>query len=99
MLYVRLCYDAPGMGSLRDELRAAHRAYLKPFVEGERSARVVQAGALCISDIDDTQQGSCFIVEASSRAELHRFHEEDPFTKAGIYGRVEMVRWSRAIGN
>lgn len=99
MLYLRTCFDAPGTDALRNEIRSVHRAYLKPFVEGEKPVHLLQAGPLCVSDTDDTNLGSFFIVEAPSLSDVQEFHDGDPFTKAGVYGRVELVRWDRHIGN
>jgi uncharacterized protein YciI len=98
MLYLRVCFDRPGMGALRNKLRAEHRAYLKPFVESGSSVRLVQAGPMCISDTDDTNLGSFMIVEASSAEEVRRFHDADPFALADIFGRVEICRWDKHIG-
>lgn len=99
MLYLRICFDAPGMGERRDEIRATHRTYLKPFVDRGQLVRIIQAGPMCISDTDGTNLGSFLIVEAPSLAAVQRFHNEDPFTKAGIYDRVDLLRWDRHIGN
>jgi uncharacterized protein YciI len=98
MFYLRSCFDKPGMGSLRNEFRASHREYLKPFVEEGRTVRIVTAGPMCISDTDDTNIGSFTILEAPSIEEVEVFHKNDPFTLRDIFGRVEIVRWDRHIG-
>jgi uncharacterized protein YciI len=54
---------------------------------------------MCVSDGDDTNLGSFMIVDAPSFADLQRFHDNDPFTKGGVYGAVRLVRWDRHIGN
>lgn len=98
MLYLRICYDAAGMGELRDQIRAEHRAYLKPFVDKNARVRVVQAGPMCTDDSLATNLGSFMIMEAPCLEELERFHDGDPFTVAGIYDRVELICWDRNIG-
>ena len=99
MLYLRICFDKPGVEALRNDVRAEHREYLKPFTERGSSVFIYQAGPMCVSDIDDTNLGSFLIVEAKSLEEVRSFHEEDPFTKAGVYGDVRVVRWDRHINN
>ncbi len=98
MYYLRTCFDKPGMGELRNEHRSSHREYLKPFVEEGRAVRIILAGPMCVSDSDDTNLGSFMIVEAPSIGDVETFHNNDPFTLRGIFGRVEIVRWDRHIG-
>ncbi len=98
MFYVRSCFDKPGMGDARNHFRASHREYLKAFLEEGAEVRIVMAGPMCVSDSDDTNLGSFMIVESSSMAHVEAFHNGDPFTVQGIFGRVEIVRWDRHIG-
>ena len=98
MLYLRICYDAPGTGALRNEVREEHRAYLRQFVGGERDTKLVRAGPMCVSDTDDTNFGSFMIVEAPSIDHLRRLHADDPFTRAGVFARAELCRWDQHIG-
>lgn len=93
MLYVRMCLDKPGSSSLRDAVRDEHRSYVRSAL-----INVVQAGPLCAGDADETNIGSFFIVEADSRDEVIRFHENDPTTKAGLYQEVLIYRWDKHIG-
>jgi len=98
MLYIRVCYDKPGMGELRDRLRNNHRAYFKPnLAGGDAAVRLVQAGPLCTSDTDTTNIGSFMILEAKSHADVMEFNDGDPFTAAKLYERVEIHRWDRHV--
>ncbi|MFM0168239.1 YciI family protein [Paraburkholderia sediminicola] len=97
MLYVRLCFDKLGTAELREQLRADHRAYFKPNLLTDAVPHLVQAGPLCVSDNDDTNLASFMILEATSLDEVVRFHDGDPFTKAGLYDRVYIHRWDRHI--
>ena len=99
MLYLRNCFDKLGMGAMRNELRMQHREYLKPYLEPGRPVRIIQAGPICTSDTDDTNLGSFLILEADSLAAVEQFQTGDPFTTAGIYGDVRLVRWDRHIQN
>ncbi len=60
--------------------------------------KTIQAGPLCAGDTDDTNTGSFFIVEADTREQVVKFHENDPLTKAGLYGEVLIHRWDKHLG-
>lgn len=98
MLYIRLCFDKTGTSALREELRASHRAYFKPNLAPDAAVRMVQGGPLCINDSDDTNLASFMIIEAPSHEQVQEFHENDPFTKAGLYEKTYIHRWDRHIG-
>lgn len=91
MLYLRLCLDKAGALALRQEYRADHRAYLQ-----SGAGTIVQAGPLL--GADGEMVGSMIILEADSLEEVGRFHEGDPFTKAGLFGQVHLLQWDRHIG-
>jgi uncharacterized protein YciI len=93
MLYVRLCFDKPNSGALRERLRPEHRAYLR-----SGAIKLVQAGPLCVGDTDSTNLASFMVVEADSRDQVLRFHENDPFTMGGLYGDVHIYRWDKHFG-
>lgn len=93
MLYIRMCFDKPNSGELRERLRPEHRAYLR-----SGTITLVQAGPLCVSDTDDANLASFMIVEADSHDQVLRFHENDPFTSGGLYGEVHIHRWDKHFG-
>lgn len=99
MLYLRICFDKPGTGELRNAVRAEHREYLAPFLKGAGGVRIVQAGPMCISDSDDTNLGSFLILDADTLQAVEKFHLADPFTQADIFGDVRLVRWDRHINS
>jgi uncharacterized protein YciI len=92
MLYVRLCVDKPGTDKLRNLHRSAHREYLASGI-----AKLVQAGPLVSSD-DTKDVGSFMVVEADSLAAVQRFHDNDPFTVAGLFEDVRIHRWDKHVG-
>ena len=98
MLYIRLCFDKAGQLELRNRMREEHRAYLKPHAAQGAVPHMLQAGPLCVSDEDDTNIASFMILEADNIEQARRFHEGDPFTKAGLYERVYIHRWEKHIG-
>jgi len=98
MFYLRSCFDKAGIGDIRNQFRASHREYLKPFVDGGKTVRIIMAGPMCVSDTDDTNLGSFMVLEAQSIENVETFHRNDPFTLRGVFGRVDIVRWDRHIG-
>lgn len=91
MLFLRLCIDKPNVLELRKEHRDDHRAYLASGV-----ADIVQAGPLF--DQSGEMAGSMIIVEANDLAEVRKFHDDDPFTRADLFDKVLLYKWDRHIG-
>ncbi len=89
---MRLCFDRPGVELLRDQHRAAHRAYL-----AAGDVKLVQAGPL-MDDENKKNIASFMIVEADSLDQVKRFHDGDPFTKAGIFQTTFIHIWEKHIG-
>jgi uncharacterized protein len=92
MLYIRVCIDKTGTEPLRDQHRSAHRDYLASGV-----AKVVLAGPL-LADHGAQNVGSFMVVDADSHAAVQQFHDNDPFTKAGLFGEVLIHRWDKHVG-
>ena len=100
MLYLRICFDKQGGGELRDKLRTTHREYVGSHVGTRKNGvTVVQGGPMCVGDDVSNNLGSFLVVEADSLNDAQRFHDDDPFTRAGLFERAHVVRWDRHIGN
>ena len=100
MLYLRICFDKSDGGALRDQLRQRHREYIGAHVGQTRNGiAVVQGGPMCATDDISRNVGSFLVVEAETLEAVRRFHDEDPFTGAGLFERSDVVRWDRHIGN
>ena len=93
MLFIRLCFDRPGVGAQRDEHRARHRAYLAD----SGIAKLIQAGPL-MDDTNDHNIASFMIIEADDLETAWRFHEGDPFTKAGLFEKSFVHIWEKHMG-
>lgn len=91
MPYLIETFDKPDSAEVRMANRPEHVAYLKANV-----SKLLAAGAK-LSDDGETMLGSFYIVDTDDRAEAERFLEGDPFTKAGLPARVEIVRWRKAF--
>ena len=85
--------DKPDHQSLRQHWRPAHLAFLEANV-----GRLLAAGAK-LSDDGTSAFGSAYIVDVEERAAAERFIGEDPFSKAGLFGRVEITRWRKGFFN
>ena len=97
MLYIRICYDKPGVEDLRKRLRGQHLAYVKPNMAAGSVVRVLHGGPLCANDVDKTYVGSFMVLEAKRRDDVKKFHDEDPFTAGGLYERADIQRWDQHI--
>ena len=93
MLYVRLCLDAPGSFDLRMKHRPERQQYLD-----SGAIKIVEAGPLCAGDNADVYVGTFMMIEADSREEVVAYHDNDPFTKAGIYERSFIMKFKKNIG-
>ena len=93
MLWVITCVDNPNTAKIRDEHLKPHREYL-----GSQKKILVLAGAT--QNDDGTEAiGSCFIVNAGSRAEAKAFSDGDPFTKNGVFSNVTITRMRKGQWN
>ena len=87
-----VCADKPGALEQRLALRPTHVDYLKTQ---EPIIRV--AGPLL--DADGKMCGSLFVVEADDIAGARAFSDNDPFTKAGVFARVQVNAFTKTMGS
>ncbi len=93
MHYIIHCLDKPGALPTRLAHYEAHKAYL-----GKAAIRNVISGPLVAED-GETMIGSCFLVEADSKAEAIAFNQGDPFHAAGIWARVDIHPFNKRVDN
>jgi uncharacterized protein YciI len=89
--YAIITRDKPNSLQLRNDTRAEHLDYLT-----KRQDLLLAAGA----QVDDAGQGGyggILIVDTEDRAEAEAFIRDDPFTKAGLFSGIEVVRWRKAF--
>jgi uncharacterized protein YciI len=89
--YAIITRDKPNSLQLRNDTRAEHLEYLTKHQD-----KLLAGGA----QVDDTGQGGyggILIVDTDDRAEAEAFIRDDPFTKAGLFGGIEVVRWRKAF--
>jgi hypothetical protein len=78
------------------ELRLANRqAHLQ--WAGEFSHKIAMAGPV-LSDDGETMIGSTFVIEFDTLAEAQGWATEDPYAKAGLFDRTEIIPFLWLIG-
>ena len=93
MPYAIITRDKPNSLQLRNDTRQPHIEYLTAHKD-----KLLAAGA----QVDDQGQGGyggIIIVDTEDRAEAEAFIQNDPFTKAGLFSGIEVVRWRKAFFN
>lgn len=93
MPYAIITFDKPNSLDLRLQVRDEHLAYLDA-----NKGKLLAAGA----KVDDEGQGGyggLIVVDTEDRAEAEAFIQNDPFTKAGLFAGIEVVRWRKAFFN
>lgn len=89
--FMLACFDKADSLALRMATREAHLAYM-----GDKREVVKLAGPL-LDDAGD-MAGSLLIVEAPDLAGAKAFNADDPYTKAGLWDRVEIKAFRASIG-
>lgn len=85
--------DAPGKAKVRAEARPAHRARLR---DHDHPLKVHIGGPL----LDDAGEmcGTMLIIEAEDKEAVGHYLAGDPYSKAGVYGRVEVHGYNWGLG-
>jgi uncharacterized protein len=90
MLFALICDDKPGGLEIRKANRTDHLAYLR------ETGVVVQAGPFL--DESGAMTGSLVVVDVPDRAAAEAWAAADPYAKAGLFERVTIRPWHRAVG-
>ncbi|MEM7022970.1 MAG: YciI family protein [Pseudomonadota bacterium] len=93
MPYAIITKDKPNSLDLRNEVRGVHLEYLNANLD-----RLLAAGAQ-IEDDGSGGHGGLIIVDTDDRKEAEDFIANDPFTKAGLFEDINVVRWRKAFFN
>jgi uncharacterized protein YciI len=91
MPFMIVTFDKKDHKHVRDAHRAAHYAHLERYMP-----KLIASGGLR-NDPDDEFIGGLIVLDTDSREEAQRFADTDPFTIAGLYERVKIVRWRPAF--
>ena len=91
MQFVLFCEDKPGAEALRLETRDAHLAYV-----GTLGDKIKLAGPM-LSDDGEHMIGSMFIIKADAIDEVRALNAADPYTQAGLFGRVAVHPFRQVV--
>jgi uncharacterized protein YciI len=98
MLYAILAEDLPGALERRVATRAAHVERLKALQD---EGRLILAGPHPAIDASDPGpagfSGSLIVAEFASREAAIAWAAEDPYAKAGVYGKVTVKPFRKAL--
>ena len=87
--------DKPGQQALRQQIRPAHRDYLR---NPHPHRIVVRLGGPTL-DHSGRMNGTLLVVEASSFSAVQGFIADDPYMQAGLFEHVEIRPWNWGLGN
>ncbi len=90
-LFALMCFDKPDSLALRMANREDHLAYAR-----EHMSMIRVAGPL-LDDAGD-MAGSMFLIEAEDSATVNAFNAADPYTRAGLFERVDIRGWRVTLG-
>jgi len=85
--------DKPDAVSVRLANRDKHLEWA-----GEYSDRIAMAGPV-LSDNGETMIGSTFVIEFDSLEDAKAWAKQDPYAKAGLFDRTEIIPFKWLIGN
>lgn len=83
MQFVMIAHDRPDAAALRRQVRPDHLAYIETIPQN-----VVFGGPLL--DDEGNPRGSIIVYEAADRAALDALIANDPYTRANLFGTVEI---------
>jgi len=89
MPYIIETFDKPDSLALRKSTRDEHLDYLDANM-----GKLLACGAKLKDDGSDAG-GGLYIVDVETRAEAEAFIAADPFSKVGLFERVQISRWRK----
>ena len=91
MPYVIDATDKPDSAALRAAERPKHMAFLDSNLP-----QLIAVGAK-LRDDGETAWGSLYIIDVDDRVAAEAFIKDDLFSKAGLFGKVEISRWRKGF--
>lgn len=85
--------DKPDASELRDQLREAHRVYIRT----SRKGVVAVLGGLTL-DIDGRMNGTMLVVQSANVEDAREFVDNDPYSQAGLFDKAEVRAWRWGLG-
>lgn len=94
MLFVIYGIDGPKGAELRAKTRPAHIQYLK-----DAGSRIKMAGPMMEAGGTGKPIGTVCIIDAASEAAVKLFADNDPYTHAGVFEKVEIHPYNAVLGD
>jgi uncharacterized protein YciI len=88
MMFVIIGYDGPDGARLRPTVRPAHLENIQPLVA---QGRVVVVGPFTDGS------GSLMVVDFADEKEAREFARNDPYTRHGVFERVEIRPFRQVV--
>lgn len=92
MLFSVLCIDKPNSLELRKATRPAHLEHLQKY------SQYFLIGGATLADDGVSMNGSNLIVDVPDRAILDEYLAKDPYAEVGLYEKIEIRGFKKAIG-
>jgi uncharacterized protein YciI len=90
-LFALFCADKPNSLELRMATREAHLAYVRGFSDR------MKLGGPMLNEAGE-MAGSIIFMEADDIATVRAFNADDPYTKAGLFARVDITAFKPTLG-
>jgi uncharacterized protein YciI len=87
-------YDKPDSTEVRTQTRPAHRDYIRV----KQNDCYVAAGGPLTADSGAPMLGTLLILHADDRVSAEDYLARDPYAKAGLFERTELLRWEWGLG-
>jgi uncharacterized protein YciI len=92
MLVARICLDIDQSTALRSNHRVEHNAHLRGG-----AVEIYAAGPLRV-DGREEPVGSLYSLDVSTLQQAQKFHDDDPYTLAGVLATVTIARRDKRLG-
>lgn len=93
MLFIAYCVDKQDHLPVRMNTRPAHLDFLK--AKGDE----LKVAGPTLAEDGETPNGSLLIFEANTLNDAKSWVSSDPYADAGLFERVDVKPWKRAIGS
>ena len=88
MLFALIGHDSPKGQELRPKVRPTHLEYIRA---------AAKAGKIVLGGRFTDGSGSLIVLEAGSHDEAAKFAQNDPYTKEGVFERVEIKPFQKVF--
>ena len=92
MHFILYCTDKPDSLDLRLANRQAHLDYVK-------NSTCVRIGGPILGNDNESMAGSVLVLELDTLAQAKAWSDADPYTKAGLFGSIDIRPFRWTVGN